>query len=138
MEKVNIDKDIKVFYITATSFPEGVMDAYEKLHSIVKDADNRKYFGISQPNPQGTIVYKAATEELENGEAEKLGCETFVIQKGEYISITIKDHFNHPTSIGDAFRELIARPDIDPQGYCLEYYTNYKDKDVKCMVGLAK
>ena len=138
METVKIEKDITVFFVTATSFPDGVMEAYEKLHALIQHPNNRRYFGISQPNKEGIIIYKAATEELETGEGKKLGCETFTIKKGNFLSITIKNHFNHPTSIGDAFEKLIALPNIDPQGYCLEYYTNYKDGDVRCMVGIIK
>ena len=36
MEEYYIDKDIKVFYVTATSFPEGVGGAFQKncFHSF--------------------------------------------------------------------------------------------------------
>jgi len=95
------------------------------------------YFGISQPNPQGTIIYKAAAEELEPGEAEKYGCESFTIRKGKYICIDIKNHMSDAASIGNTFQKLIAQPGIDPKGYCLEWYRNYTDPDVKCLVGLA-
>ncbi|MEW5844397.1 MAG: hypothetical protein AB1775_14150 [Bacteroidota bacterium] len=40
----------------------------------------RNFFGISSPNREGDIIYKAAVEELFAGEAEKLGCETFIIK----------------------------------------------------------
>jgi len=35
-------------------------------------------------------------------------------------------------SIGAAFNKLIQLSDIDPQGYCIEWYLS--DKDVRCMV----
>ena len=84
-EKFNIDKDIKTLFITATSFPEGVLSAHQKLHSILPSAQNRTFYGISWPE-DGKIIYKAAAEELYKGEAEQLGLETFTIKKGEYIS----------------------------------------------------
>lgn len=137
MKKVTIDNDIKVFYVTAKSFPESVPETYEILKArITTINDNRKYFGISYPNEKGTIIYKAAAEELEIGEAEKYGCETFIIKKGKYICIEIKNHFQDASSIGNAFQKLLAHPDIDPQGYCLEWYLNLTDADVKCMVRL--
>jgi len=37
-------------------------------------------------------------------------------------------------SIGKAFHELISQPEIDPNGYCLEWYLN--QSDVRCMVRL--
>lgn len=136
MEKARVEEDISVFYLTAKSFPDGVMEAYEKLRLLIPDLRDRKFFGISSPNEKGEIIYKAAAEELEPGEAARLGCETFVIKKGAYISITIRNHFNDPSSIGNAFQKLISQPDIDPKGYCLEWYLNYTDNDVKCMVPL--
>ncbi len=135
METIEISKDIKVFYITSTSFPDGVMEAHKKLHALVPASEERKYFGISRPE-SGTIVYKAATEELEAGEAERLHCNTLVLKKGKYISITIKDFMKDIQSIGKAFQQLLSHPDIDPQGYCVELYLN--DKDVRCMVRLKE
>jgi hypothetical protein len=136
MEITTINNDIKVFYLIAKSFPESVPKTYEMLHSLVSDSNDRKYFGISHPDEKGNIVYKAGTEELETGEAEKYNCETFTIKKGKYISIYIKDHMKDPSSIVEAFKKLLSNPDIDPKGYCLEWYINYNDPDVNCMVGL--
>lgn len=134
MEKFHLEKDIKVLCVTAKSFPEGIQDAHEKLHSLIPFSDNRRYFGISRPNRIGIISYKAAAEELKKNEAEKYECETFVIEKGEYTSITVRNYTSDIQSIGKAFEELIANPDIDPMGYCIEWYLN--QKDVRCMVKL--
>ena len=77
MEEYQLLNDISAMYITASSFPDGVLAAHQKLHSLVPMNDNpeRKYFGISFPI-DGTIVYKAGAEELTAGEAEKSGLET--------------------------------------------------------------
>jgi len=91
METITFNNDIKVLYITATSFPDGVMAAHEKLHSLIPFSTQRKYFGVSRPE-NGVIVYKAAAEELNEGEAEKLNCDTLVLKKGRYISLTIHDY----------------------------------------------
>ncbi len=136
METITIEHDIKVFFVQATTFPEGVIGAYDKLHSLITDKSERKYFGISHPNEKGVIIYKAAAEELEEGEAKKYGCDTFTIKKGNYIFIDIKNHMEDGANIGNAFHKLLKNPDIDPQGYCLEWYLNYTDPDVRCMVGL--
>ena len=50
MEKYYIDKDIKVFYVTAASFPEGVGGAFQKLLSFLPKPNERLLFGISSPN----------------------------------------------------------------------------------------
>lgn len=135
IEKFYIEKDINVFFVTATSFPDGVPAAYEKLHEMITASAERKYFGISWPE-NGKIIYKAAAEELEEGEAEKYNCKAFTIKRGNYISILIKDHMKDGASIGNAFQTLLKHPGIDPKGYCLEWYINYADGDVRCLVGV--
>ena len=133
METTLIDKDIKVFYITATSFPDGVKGAHEKLHSLVPFSIERKYFGISRPE-NGVIIYKAAAEELKEGEAKDLNLETMVLKKGTYISSTIHDFMKDLQSFERTFKKLLSHPGIDPQGYCVEWYLS--NKDAKCMVRL--
>ena len=130
-----LGEDIKVMCIEASLFPDGVMAAHQQLHELVPYSTERKYYGLSRPAEDGIIVYKAAASELENGEAEKLQLETFIIKKGNYVSIAIHNYMQDIPTIGKAFSELIARPDIDPNGLCVEWYLN--DKDVKCMVRLA-
>jgi len=133
METTVIDKDIKVFYVTAASFPDEVKQAHEKLHSLIPFSKDRKYFGISRPE-NGVIVYKAAAEELKEGEAKELNLETVILKKGNYISSTIHDFMKDLQSFERTFKELLAYPGIDPQGYCVEWYLN--QKDAKCMVRL--
>ena len=133
MDTVIMDKDIKVFYLTAKSFPEGILQAHQKLHSKVPYSTQRKYFGISRPE-NGTITYKAAAEEIEPGEAEKYNCETFIIPKGQYINLMVKNYIRNLEQIGEAFKRLTSYPGIDPNGYCIEWYLN--DKDVQCMIKL--
>jgi predicted transcriptional regulator YdeE len=133
MKKIMLDKDIPVFCVTAKSFPDGILEAHQKLHSLVPISKERAYFGISRPE-KGVIVYKAAAEEKNEGEAEKLGCEKFIIQRGKYIFLTIEDYAQDVQRIGNAFQKLISEPGIDPDGYCVEWYLN--DKDIRCMIKL--
>lgn len=134
METIKLDNDIVVMYINATSFPDGVLAAHQKLHSLIPFSNERKYYGLSRPENGGDIVYKAAADVLETGEAEKLNLETVVIKKGTYISSVIHNYMQDLPAIGKTFQEMIARPDIDPEGYCVEWYLS--DKDVQCMVRL--
>lgn len=133
METYHMKNDIKLFCVAAKSFPDGIMEAHEKLHSLIPFSQNRKYFGISHP-VNGVIVYKAAAEELHDGEAEKLECETFVLKRGAYVSAVIQDYANNLQQIDKTFQKFIARADIDPNGCCVEWYIN--EKDVRCMVRL--
>jgi hypothetical protein len=133
METTKLDNDITIFYVTAGSFPSGIMDSHQKLHSMVPFSPGRKYFGISRPE-NGVIVYRAGTEELQPGEGKKFGCETLVIKKGNYISETISNYQENIESISETFQELLKNPAIDPQGYCVEWYTS--PTEVKCMIRL--
>jgi hypothetical protein len=133
METLKIDNDIKVFYIPAKSFPNGVMEAHQKLHALIPHSTERRYFGLSRPE-NGAIMYKAAAEEMEPGEAEKLKCDTLTIKKGSYISIPIPDFMNDIPAIQRTFNQLLSQPGLDPQGYCVEEYIN--GKDMICMVRL--
>jgi hypothetical protein len=135
MEKFIVEQDINVCCVTAASFPNGVMAAFNKLHELFPFSSGRRNFGLSRPNEKGEIIYKAAAEELSEGEAEQTGCERITIRKGEYISIMVHDYMQHIPAIGQAFAELIKVPGIDPEGYCVEWYLN--DKDVRCTVRLA-
>lgn len=72
MQNYNLEKNIRVMCVPATSFPEGVMDAYKKLQSLIADSKDRRYFGISHPNKTGAIIYKACAEEKIEGESKKL------------------------------------------------------------------
>ena len=134
MEKYELVKDINVFYIPADSFPEGIKAAFEKLESIVPSESNRIVFGLSWPDKNGKIMYKAALEERYPGEGKKYGLNSLVIKKGSYISELVNDFASDLSRIGQTFQRLLEHPDIDPNGFCVEWY---KGPDVLCLVGLT-
>ena len=132
MQYLTLDNDINVFCITATSFPAGIMEAHQKLRSMFAPLYGRNFFGISAPNAQGTIIYKAAAQDIQTGEAEKLGCEQFIIKKGIYAYIQIADYLKNIESISTAFAQLTHLPNKDPMGCCVEWYMN--ENEVRCMI----
>ncbi|MCC5916586.1 MAG: hypothetical protein JJU02_04585 [Cryomorphaceae bacterium] len=136
MEKFNLKEDIKVFYVTAKSFPQGIQEATHTLHSLFPYSEKRRIFGLSRPENTKGIVYKAAAEEMHEGEAEKLNCKTLIIPKGEYIAIDVHGFREDVMRIDKAFQKLLQEPNLDPQGYCVEWYSSTKE-EVKCMIRLA-
>lgn len=133
VETMIIEKDIKVYCVTANSFPEGILTAHRTLHSKIPFSKERRYFGLSRPgNGNFEIVYKAAAEQIEDDLKMDDQLDTFVIEKGTYKCITISNYMKDSQSISQAFQELIALENIDPNGYCLEWY--YNEEDVRCMV----
>lgn len=131
MELITFDKDVKVLYTIAESFPDGILHAHEQLHLLIPFSEERKYFGISRPEGSG-IVYRAAAEELYPGEAARFKLPTLVLKSGRYINITVKDYISNLSKINDSFDVLLEHPGIDPLGYCVEWY--YNDSDVMCMI----
>lgn len=133
METILQTNDISVLYVTAASFPEGIMESHERLHAILPFSTERKYFGVSRPEDDA-IVYRAAAEEQYAGEGKALGCETLVLKKGRYTAIRILDYMNDLPGIGRAFAVLLEQPGLDPQGYCVEWYIS--GREVLCMIPL--
>jgi len=134
METYKLEKDIKIFYVTATSFPAGIQEAHDRLHAMVTFSKERKYFGVSRPE-NNKIIYRVGTEETYAGEAEKYKCDTLTLKGGNYISVVVKDFRKDKSSISKTFDELLKQPNPDPKGYCVEWYANDKE-EVRCMVRL--
>ncbi|MBS1635779.1 MAG: transcriptional regulator [Bacteroidetes bacterium] len=134
METYPIKDNITICFVTATSFPQGIEAAHQKLHSIIPFTEKRRYFGISRPE-QGTIIYKAAAEILPNETITDFKLEQGIIARGNYICLDLKDYPQHMEEIGTTFARLTSQPGIDPQGYCVEWYTN--QQDMRCMIRLA-
>lgn len=136
METYSIEKDIITICLTADSFPEGVEAAHSRLHNILPFLEQRTVYGISYSDGKGGIIYKAVAGQLQEGEAEAYGLETFVIRKGQYMSELLLNFGEDMGRVNSTFQKLLALPELDPKGYCLELYLN--DKDMRCMVPLKK
>lgn len=134
MDTMKFEQDTTVFFIQAVSFPDGVLAAHQQLHRITPKVDSRKCFGVSRPEDH-VISYKAAAEQISDGESSSLGLKTLVLKKGDYYCVTIHDFMKNLPAIGETFQQILQQPGIDPEGYCVEWY--YTDNDVHCMVRKA-
>lgn len=128
----NVENDIEVFCVKAKSFPDGVLSAHQTLHALIPFSEQRRYFGISRPENGEEIIYRAAAEELKQGELSSHALEKFILKKGQYICVDIANFMSMPQEIGKTFQHLLKNPRIDPQGACIEWYVN--KTDCKCMV----
>ncbi len=135
MKTIVVDKDITVFYIRAETFPDGIEAAFNKLNSLFPFSKERRIFGVSRPENMDGIVYRAAAEEMYEGEAEKLQCDRLILPKGKYIALEVHDFRKAMMSIDRAFKQLLNHPNLDPQGYCVEQYASDKEV-VTCMIRL--
>lgn len=125
-------EDRLVFTIMAAGFPQGVLEAHQKLHALIPYEAKRQYYGISFPNKDGHIKYMAGAEELNKGELSKHGLVTFILKKGNYTCIDLHDFRSQPERIQEAFQVLIHQKGIDPNGCCVEWYQH--PASVKCLV----
>lgn len=135
MEPYHLAHDIHLCCFPAASFPDGVMDAFKDLHAKVPNQNGRRLFGISWPDGKGSLVYKAAIEEVSPGEPEELGAETYTLKKGEYLSLIVHNFMDDIPSIGKAFNKLVAAPGVHPNTIGVEEYLSATD--VRCMVPMT-
>lgn len=132
METTILEQDIVVFYIQATSFPDGVLAAHQELHKLVPLSAERNYYGLSRPEGS-TIQYKSAAAEMYPGEGADLGCKTLVLKKGKYVSRKLTNFMEDIPAIGQTFQEMLQEHEqLDPEGYCVEWYVT--QNDVICMI----
>lgn len=122
METITLNQDILTYCVTADSFPDGVLQAHQTLHALLPFETRRNYFGFSWPDQEGTLIYKAAAEELHEGELAKHQLETKIIPAGKYLYIDIPDFMKDIPAIGTAFAQLIKQENIAPDGFCIEWY----------------
>ncbi len=134
MEERIIKNDITALCVTARSFPEGIADAFEQIYSLMPSKD-RLLIGLSKPNREGSIIYKAGFELLE-GESSVKGLEEILIPSGNYLCHSIRGFAENPFLIKYAFDELLQDARLDPNGFCLELYV--KPNEVWCMVPCRK
>lgn len=132
MKQLFLNAAITAYTVKAVSFPEGVQAAHQHLHGLVPFSAKRKYFGISRPEGAGQLNYYAAAEELEPGELSEHGLPVFEIKPGNYIYTDIPDFMNNIPAIGQAFQQLLAQTNIDPDGACIEWYL--ENAVCRCMV----
>lgn len=135
MEPYTLERDVEVFYVKASSFPQGIKPAFEKLAALLPDIQDRKLYGISRPEGGSEIIYRAAVAAQSPGEGATYGLDSFIIRKGVYMGEILLNYEQDLPKVSQTFDKLLQTPGLDPQGYCVEDYLN--EKDIRCMVPLA-
>lgn len=132
METMVIDRELNLAALEPVPFPDGIAGAFVALDTLFPEKQRLKY-GLSRRDTDGQIAYQAAVGLLP-GEHHPDGLMKIVLHSGKYAYFDIPDFMNHISWIGEAFQKLTALDDIDPKGYCIEWYTG--TRDVRCMVRL--
>ncbi len=115
--------------IRAHSFPTGVMAAHNKLKMLLGEIEKPKIYGRSRPE-KGQIVYYAAAEKESVNPESKSEFTDITLPCGTYVAVDIIDFMENISAIGNTFQKLLQKPDLDPNGYCVEYYNT--DRDAWC------
>ena len=131
MEKYNLQNDVKIFGKQVKTFPNGISEAFDELVKML-GGFNRSCYGLSYMNTDGKMVYYAAAEEKQKGEAEKYSCERLTIEKGEYLVITVNDWRKKTGTLKDVFHKIIQDDRADRTKPAIERYKN--DEEMMCMV----
>src|SRR4051812_19727768 len=85
-----ISNGIPVLCARASSFPEGVLNAFRFIEQANPEFCRRTFYGLSRGNRNGGIDYWAAVES-HPGDTEMKGLEEKVIAPGHYAAVTIRD-----------------------------------------------
>lgn len=129
-----IDQDELLICLRAVSFPDGALASHQQLHALIGREHPRNYYGLSYPDQNGNIQYFAAATAINAEEIKQHDAIAKTLKAGKYASVFLADFCNDLPQVGKVFQELIALPDIDPEGMCVEYYPN--QNDLYCMVRL--
>jgi len=136
METYKLKNDLKVFGKEVPTFPVGVSDAFHQLITIIPDGSNRSYYGLSHMDETGKIIYKAAAEEKYAGEAEKYNCDRYIIEKGEYLAVTLADWRGKTDCIKDMFHDMMEDDRADKTKEVVEWYKT--DTEMLCLVKMRQ
>jgi hypothetical protein len=131
MELTKLKNDLDLFGLQVTTFPTGIKEAFDKIISLVPDGMQRSHYGISYMEGD-KIIYHATCSEKYEGEADKLNCRKYKIEKGDYLAIQITGWMKRIESIKDAFHELMQDNRIDLTKPCVEWYNS--DEEMTCMM----
>ena len=135
MENFTLNKDIHLICVRATSFPDGIQEAMEKLEQVDSSIATRTFYGVSHGSDNG-IIYWAAVQEAFSGEANTFKLESYKLKKGVYASETLNNIMDNEEKIGQTFEKLLEHPHLDPMGECIEWYKSINE--VQCMVRILE
>lgn len=132
-ETMMIGRDLPLACTAPVSFPDGIAGAFTSLEQLFPDSGLRNRYGLSRPDNKGNILYQAAVG-VRPEETIPPNMQRILLRQGKYAYFDIPDFMNNISLIGETFQRLTALPDIDPEGYCIEWYTG--PKDLRCLIRL--
>ncbi|NUN68214.1 MAG: DUF1801 domain-containing protein [Bacteroidetes bacterium] len=135
METIELKSDLHLITVRAERFPEGIQEAFDELRKRLPAGDGRMPYGISKPEKDGTIIYRAGVEAATEGEGSAEGLERVTLRSGTYATVTVSDWQNKIHSLSGIFDGLLQHPQLDPATPCIEVYKSRSE--LVCMVRMT-
>ena len=128
MSQISLIKmdELNLMYVQASSFPEGVQEAWRQLESRLPTIKRRKFFGTSRLVGE-KIEYRACVVPSDESEPSRLGLETFTIPRGNYASKKLVDWTNQTNLIKTICEELSSKYAVDSSRPHIEFYRGQKE-----------
>ncbi len=128
-----VNQAIHLKCVEAKTFPEGISEAHAQIRKLCDYNEAAIYYGISHPDKNKGIIYMAGADEKYISKPEK-NTISKIIPAGDYIYTDVNNYSENLLKIGQVFDRLTHHPDIDPEGFCLEWYL--PDTICRCMIRL--
>jgi hypothetical protein len=133
MEVFQLKEDIHAMGFQVKSFPDGIGDAFNTLLNKIDGGLNRAYYGISYMTPAHEILYNAAAEVLNPREPEQYDLQRYIISKGNYRAVALRDWRKNLHMIKEIFTEINC-DSLTAGSPCIEWYKD--EEEMICMVKL--
>lgn len=113
--------ELKLIYLKAESFPEGITAVWDKLDKTLPSLKGRKFYGAAKMIG-GKMEYRACVVPLDENEHKALGMDAFTIPPGTYAAKKLPDWQSHIPEIRNIFAELNSKFEANTELYNLEFY----------------
>lgn len=123
MEDISIKKlgELKLMYVEAESFPDGIKDSWDKLGKLLGTMEGREFYGISKCLGT-TIMYRACVIPIDDDEPKRLGLESMIIPSSNYATKKLMNWSSQIPMFGTIFNELYSKHSANNDLYAIEYY----------------
>ncbi|MDF9798706.1 hypothetical protein OKW21_003969 [Catalinimonas alkaloidigena] len=83
MKEYALIEEVTLIALTVRYFPEGIGEAFNTWMHMLPDSQDKVFFGVSYPDQEGSLIYKAAVSQAFDGESEQYAYENYVLSKGK-------------------------------------------------------
>ena len=118
-----IDEEILTYYLEAKDFPMGISLTFDQLERQTRCFEGRHVYGVTFCDNEN-LTYLACVEQQYAGESEQYQLPQFIIPKGNYLVITLKNWRRQLEDIPGAFSLLMKQPGVKKNSISLEDYQN--------------